>query len=257
MQKGAWIRNLGRRIADGSLPLHEAAGFAVARYARGRTSVVMEGLRFNGVDHVLWSALADVFVNRVYSPPGMHIVGKQTVVDIGAHRGSFTAFAARRTTGTVLAYEPEPENYASLRNLVASNSLRNVHACNVAVGGYTGNAVLHLSKSSSRHSLTRSAMPQEEAGGDIPIKLITLEDSLASLGPIDLLKMDCEGAEAEILMKASDATLENIRSLAAETHYPIRSDTMRAMQAVLKRHFSKVIVVDQGQQDLGYLYAWK
>jgi predicted RNA methylase len=50
--------------------------------------------------------LDEVFIHKAYNPRGFEIEEGGVVVDLGAHIGAFTVFAARKA-GVVLSYEPE------------------------------------------------------------------------------------------------------------------------------------------------------
>ena len=103
MKKGEWAFNLAGRILQGDLSLAEGLSFGLARIKAKPISVSLKGIKFAQVDHVLWSILADVFVNHVYLPSNFYIRPTDIVIDIGAHRGGFTSFAAQRTSNTVFA----------------------------------------------------------------------------------------------------------------------------------------------------------
>jgi FkbM family methyltransferase len=64
----------------------------------------------------------------------------ETFYDVGANVGFFTLIAARLVDpgGTVVAFEPLPENVAQLRRNVELNSFRHVVVVPAAVGGESG-----------------------------------------------------------------------------------------------------------------------
>jgi FkbM family methyltransferase len=257
MQKGIWLIHLLQMILRGDVAVKDALLFGAARYQLKPTGFTFQGIRFERADHIMWSIVADIFINRVYTPVGMDIQPNDVIVDIGAHRGGFVAYAARLTANKVLAFEPNADNYASLVSLVQTNNLRNVTIHNVAVGSRTGMAVLNLSSSHSRHTLrTRETMRGESPTGFVQVKVKSLDECLADVKVIHFLKMDCEGAENEILLNASDTTLSKIRRLVAETHEPFDSQGIIQLCEHLKKYFSRLVLINQNQQDLGYLYAW-
>lgn len=110
------------------------------------------------------------------------------IVDVGANIGVFTVLAARRfPKATVYAIEPEGANFALLRENIALNSLSNVVPLQKAVTKKRGAAQLYLGAADS-HSLYGSGAYEE-------VDTIPLSD----LDPIDVLKIDAEGAERDIL----------------------------------------------------------
>ena len=93
--------------------------------------------------------------------------------------------------------------------------LENVKPFQLAVSGRRGKVKLyHDEKRSTFHSITTLGRFYEE------VNSITLEDVLDNneIGSCDLLKMDCEGAEYEILFSTPKSTLARIRNISLEYH---------------------------------------
>ncbi len=143
------------------------------------------------------------FLDRVLKP-GM------TFVDVGANDGYYTLFAAQRVgpSGRVLAIEPSSRERLNLEHNIARNRLGNVKVLPVALGDACGMAELYLAQSShaGHNTLGRFANDGVKAGGTERVKLRTL-DSLAGDSPfdrIDVMKIDVEGAEANVIAGARD-----------------------------------------------------
>jgi FkbM family methyltransferase len=123
-----------------------------------------------------------------------------TVVDGGAHIGFHTVTAAKKVspTGLVLAFEPDPYNYAALVLNVRRNGCGNVIARRRALAEGPGVAVLHQSLGTVSTSLAeRDARfgPFRE----VETELTSLDHELAGItGPL-AIKLDLEGAEPRAL----------------------------------------------------------
>jgi hypothetical protein len=80
------------------------------------------------------------------------------------------------------------------------------------------------------HKLTMSVSDNNPT-----VRVITLDDavSLAGTEMIDLLKVDIEGAEAEVLGATSPSTFRRIRRIALEFHDNIRPGTCAYVQQLL------------------------
>jgi FkbM family methyltransferase len=258
MKRGAWTLNLLHQILRGDLSFIDGLSFGLARIRPKPVSISLHGIRFDEVDHTFWGVLVDIFLKRVYLPAHFTICPDDIVVDIGAHRGGFTTFAAQRTSNEVIAFEPDPVNFCRLQKHIEQNNLQNVFAHNAAIGGQTGKSSLFLAPSSSGHSSHKSQVgTHNNAMRQIEVNVVSLDEALAPLDQVHFLKMDCEGAEFDILMHAKGETLDKIEKLAMETHDPIQSQKIRQLCDRLGQYFPHLELVDQEQENLGYLYGWK
>ena len=137
------------------------------------------------------------------------------IVDAGAHIGCVTAaLAAKFPQSTILAVEPDIENYDLLcRNMTP---YRNVIPIRAAV--WHQPAVLLISNPQSESwTFQMRQLSQGEAGTTLGL---TLAELLKWSGmDIDILKLDVEGAEREIFSTAgSEGWLEHVRQIRVELH---------------------------------------
>lgn len=126
------------------------------------------------------------------------------MIDIGANIGWYSLLVSRLSQGRcqVLAFEPDPDNFARLQRNLKLNGIDQVSAFNLAVGEHAATLQLHRygKSNAGRHSLV-----DLHAGETIPVQVVSLDDwSTNSLpeGPIRLLKMDIEGYEVFALRGA-------------------------------------------------------
>jgi FkbM family methyltransferase len=120
------------------------------------------------------------------------------VVDIGANIGYFTMLSASIVgpQGYVLAVEPNPHNVKLLEASRRANGFDWVSVVQVAAGRVPGVLALHTSHSNGMTSALDSnmdALLDCETVPSIPL------DSICK-GPIDLIKIDVEGAEYNALL---------------------------------------------------------
>jgi len=88
--------------------------------------------------------------------------------------------------------------------------------------------------------------------------VITLEQLLMDYTPqgIDLLKLDCEGAEYPILLATKPETLKAIRRIVMEYHDLDARQNHRVLKAYLENAgFQVRLRGNPVHQELGYLYA--
>ena len=133
----------------------------------------------------------EIFIERCYD---VDLPEDPVIVDVGANTGLF-ALRARSLwpRSTIHCYEPYPPNAEQLRATAP-------HAVVFpeGVGGYARQESLHVHpRNIGGHSL----LPINGAAR-ISIKVVDLRQVLARTprGCCDLLKLDCEGAEKEILL---------------------------------------------------------
>jgi FkbM family methyltransferase len=128
----------------------------------------------------------------------------RTILDIGANIGLF-AIAARRfyPNAIIQCYEPNPNLE---RHLSAHCSAIGADYRMMAVGSVGGTVSL-LSSGDSLYCTS-------EMGGSIP--QIGFDEAVAQLGIVDIVKLDCEGAEWDIF--ADPEPWARVRSLVMEYH---------------------------------------
>ena len=158
----------------------------------------------------------EVFRQQVYLPGPDWIRPDDIVVDIGAQVGTFSLAAARfACQGRVLAFEPYPENFALLCRNVSLNRCQNVEAYPWAVGAQSESRELFLSPLNvGGHSFYMQSKKS------IDVECVGINDLVdrLRLPRIDVLKLDCEGAEYEILGALSSEGFQKVRRISAEYH---------------------------------------
>jgi FkbM family methyltransferase len=120
-----------------------------------------------------------------------------TVVDIGANQGELTAVAAACVgpSGNVVAYEPSPATAEALRTRLAG--ARHVEIRQCALAGRVGNSPFYVDPSKS----TSSTLYPDAIGPvrkQVRVAVQTLDAEMVQLPPVDLIKIDAQGAEGRI-----------------------------------------------------------
>jgi FkbM family methyltransferase len=156
------------------------------------------GFWFDGADrkmtpwirrHATWEQDVLRLLSSVVRP-GM------TVVDVGANIGFHTVVLSRLTgpSGRVHAFEPHPVTLELLRANLWRHGCANttVHAC--AVADHAGTLELEVDP----EGLSGTHL----GAGGIHVDAVTLDDALAGV-PVDVMKVDVEGAEPLVLRGAA------------------------------------------------------
>lgn len=156
-----------------------------------------------------------VFARDEYRLNGLAPGALGTVIDVGAHIGTF-ALRASAVASRVLAFEPIDDSFALLQRNTAHRP--NVRVFQKAVAGRTGPVTLFLGKNSSAHSIH----PAEGAPrtSKLDLQAVSLADVFAEHGVerCGYLKLDCEGAEYEILYSLTPEILGRIDRIGMEYH---------------------------------------
>jgi FkbM family methyltransferase len=127
--------------------------------------------------------------------PGM------TVVDVGANVGMLSLAFARSVgaLGKVYAFEAEPELQDLLAKSFALNGVPWVELRRQAAGRKAGTATFHVSPISGHSSLYDLPDDEAPAARQITVDVASLDEVLAEVPAVDLVKIDVEGAELDVL----------------------------------------------------------
>ncbi|OGC38557.1 hypothetical protein A2155_00105 [candidate division WWE3 bacterium RBG_16_52_45] len=160
-----------------------------------------------------WVEVEEIIGTFIRGDYGRTSPGK-IVVDVGASLGSFSLDAARQRA-KVLAYEPAPESFELLSQNTKLNRLEDrIKPFRLGVAGRAGKRTFFLTRFSPLSSFFGGS------SNKISVDCITLEDIFKKhrLKKLDLLKLDCEGAEYEILYETAPEILQKIREVRLEYH---------------------------------------
>lgn len=139
------------------------------------------------------------------------------IVDIGAHIGAFTKACLDRGAQHIIAFEPEPDNFAIFRsNLREAIDDGRVEVFPLAVTGacdfewrkHSGYTAINGETNTGGGFLfgpNGESFVHKEYVVSRPVRVpsISLDDALDGVEEVRLLKMDCEGSEWGILRNIS------------------------------------------------------
>lgn len=178
------------------------------------------------------------------------------VIDIGAGLGDFAIAAARMHPGArVLAFEPFAASADLCRRNVRLNRAANVEVVEAAVGRGRGSIGLDISSPESVQYSTASA---QAVGSALRVPTEGLGEIFAerAIDRCDLLKLDCEGAEFEILLTLDADILGRIDHISMEYHDGVTAMSHADLEAALRAAgFAVTRVPSPVHGHLGYIYA--
>jgi len=181
-----------------------------------------------------------------------------TIVDVGAAMGDFTVHAAKRCPrGVVYAFEPLPDSFARLEEHVRLNGAANVRAFPEAIAAAEGTLALYtVTGLFGQH---RTAGDESAAAAPpitVPATTLGRVFEREGIARCDLLKIDCEGAEFEILLGLPPEVLGRVARIVLEYHDHVTAHTHEELARWLgERGFSVTVRPNPAWRELGFLFA--
>ncbi len=184
-------------------------------------------------------AMAPVFEIFVYDSYHLREFSQQTIpnhpltiLDVGAHVGAFSlAMLEKFPTCRCICCEPSPKTFQYLRKNIERNGVQErVQLIEAAVLAEDRETALFEGKDGSAKN---SVLIPLDGGKTCTVQGLAFDRLVDKLdSEVDVLKLDCEGAEYEILFNASPSTLEKIRSIVLEYH-PVPGNGWNKIQEYL------------------------
>lgn len=152
---------------------------------------------------------------------------KGNIIDIGANNGLATIILSKQNPqATIYSFEPNIELIKIIQLNIESNNLNNVKLFNLAVTGPDKKTIeLVLNDWMSGANSTHSKIEQfnehwRTTTKKHVVECISLDEIIESNGitSIDFLKIDCEGAEYEILYNSNHFKNNIVKNMVGEFH---------------------------------------
>jgi len=211
----------------------------------------------NGIKYCARTNTTDFeIINEVYIVKEYHKLLKfikedSIIIDIGAQIGIFSIFAGKiKQNVKVYSYEPFTPNYELLKKNIELNKLnKNVFPFQLGLAKKGGerNFVICDNNTGGHGFFCKDGSKK------ISIKVINLKEVFDKnkIKECSFLKMDCEGAEYEILFNTPDEYLNKIKSITMEFH---KNGDVKRLKNFLEKKGFEVEITNVGE---GMLYAWK
>ncbi|MFP3287177.1 MAG: FkbM family methyltransferase [Acidilobus sp.] len=228
------LARIGRLLKPQEVPLWLVTALYLASYAcrlqasGNRVSIDVSpervGLEVNGASAafnpncVNASLLIEVFIRGEYEIPEVlsGLRGRE-VVDVGANIGDSALYFVLNGARKVIAVEPLPKvARCAEENVRLSGATDKVRVLNAALSSGPVNVPCNYDLSSSGVFTTLSS------GGPCKVPGVSLDDLLSMVNDPYLLKMDCEGCEAQVILGPERKGLRAFEHIILETH-PLNS----------------------------------
>jgi FkbM family methyltransferase len=191
-------------------------------------SALLSRLRWSGRDILYRSGTTDPFVlyqvllkrgrkAEYYVPP---ILSPKVILDVGSNIGaSIIYFRHQFPNASILGFEPHPDTFRILEENVAH--LHGVTVFNFGLGASDQRIAVRADKVNFGAFNTRGCFKDRgQPAAPVECEIRRLDDVLRELGvtQVDLIKIDCEGAEADVFSTLPDAILNQCQWIVGEFH---------------------------------------
>jgi FkbM family methyltransferase len=153
------------------------------------------------------------------------------VVDVGANLGFMTALFSRLATraGIIHSFEPSPDTFRKLQEVIAENCLENVRAHNFGCGDKEEQLQLYC-KPSSGHSSLRRPDRADDIRAVQEVSIVRLDEYLApQIDRLDFLKIDTEGHEDAVIAGAEKLIAQHRPTIYIELASEFMESSRRAV----------------------------
>ncbi len=172
-----------------------------------------------------------------------------TIIDAGANIGtSALYFHKLYPKAKIISIEPNPRNLEYLKQNLNDNDITNVTIVPKALVGKDGEPTVTLyvhPRWGVFSSLKAKGWSQDQEM--TPVEVETVKLSQLITGPVDILKVDIEGAEEEVLREAKDS-LRFVSHLLLEYH-ETRKGQVEHMQRFLADQFKEITVTKDERKE--------
>ena len=190
-------------------------------------SCKLGGIDFKFYDFI-FSGVTEYMPNEIddYNFDSIDFKDGDVVIDIGGNIGTVSIYLAKKYPFLkIYAFEPVKQNYENFLNNIELNNINKdiIKVFNLAITKDRRDVILtspfNNSGASNIYNNFRGS-GNIISNNDISIKSITFDDIFSNnnISKCKLLKIDCEGAEYEILYSANVENLKNCEYMRAEFH---------------------------------------
>ena len=199
-------------------------------------------------------ALTNVWMMNEYDVDSFKINQNDIVIDVGAHIGLFSLLVSQFCkTGKIFSFEPIRENFDLLVSNLELNHIQNIFPFNVGVSKNSDGLNLFLDDDQSAHSIFPNGS-KSIAVDSISLQKIFDEKKISAC---KLLKLDCEGAEYDIIDSLPAEYLDKIQNMAIEYHFAdTKPELIKNLITKIKNAGFKIKTVPH-YDDMGFLIARK
>lgn len=235
-------------------PIIPLGAFSIVSFKKGRILKLRNGIKFKVKDFEDASTIKEAFALNDYKiQPSLH---KLIIIDIGANIGSFSILAAFKVpNATIYSYEPGEIAFGQLQENIRMNGMeKRIIPFKLAVYKSIGEVKLYNFGKTSLSSIYSGSKERNFE----TVRTITLENIFLDnkIRVCDFLKIDCEGAEYDILANCPSYILKRVKQISLEFHEMNSKQNHHDLINILKDNgFKLTHRYNDTENNIGYIYA--
>lgn len=192
----------------------------------------------------LMSAFDEIFLREIYNLNFHQISNDPIILDLGANVGYFSIFlSCKLPRARLIAFEPLHSNFLLLKKHKDLNNLKYLELDERAVLGI-GRSISIKYNRSQKYSVGASFLNRKDSDETVVVSAISIPEIFIEykMNHCDLLKIDCEGAEYNIIQNCPAEYLKKINHMVIEVHRWVseKEGTVEELISFLKQHNFKV-----------------
>jgi len=182
---------------------------------------------YNPEDTSGLGCISEIVIRNEYKLDRFVGLKESTFIDIGANCGVNTIILAKQNPESIIyAYEPYYKTYELLQKNISENKLTNVRAFNLAVSKKGINKLMlsiHETMTGANSTYAENLKFSNQYGINQNFSEVECDyfDNIIekfNIAKVELLKIDCEGAEYDILYNSKALENNKIKNIVGEFH---------------------------------------
>jgi len=216
--------------------------------------LLKSGLKFyvtNLLDlHIIKETIFDGVYNFNYK------LSPKIILDVGAHVGDYSIYMGLEyPKAKIFAFEPNPKTYKILVENIKVNGVKNVTTINLGLSNRSQKEKLYLQLASGMTSVYKK---ENHSFSSVSINTLSLADFLRkySVNSVDIMKVDCEGAEYKIFLGLPKNTLSQIKNITMEYHDGLAKNShVDLVKLFRKSNYNLTTQASKYEKSIGILKA--
>lgn len=168
---------------------------------------------------------------------------KGVFIDVGAHVGKYTISLGRKlkNKGKIISFEPSPKVFKILKKNIKLNRLNNVIPFQIALGEKEKKSNFYIDENEGKDGLSSLIKKTKKR---VIVQVRKLDNVLKELKirKVDLIKIDVEGAEAEVLKGAVKTLKKSHPKIIFEVW---NEEYLKKCKRILKKFNYKIKKIDK------------